>query len=221
MKTIRNRARERLPSVLLTLLSIVQALALEFLWSHVRDTDYLLVGSWTAILSWLQITASFISIVLIWLVYASNAMRFRWVPNTSDSVYPFIIGLLEFMLIENLGPDTIGLWLICLAVIFGSMVWISHMTMRRARLDGDNDEFFSQLAPATLRDFYPAIGIVGGFTLVGIQLEVSGSQGSIAMIAVVIANIVVIWQSFMTAHYWNRSVAGDAEPQPEPRPPDT
>ena len=209
MKTIRNRARERLPSVLLTLLSIVQALALEFLWSHIRDTDYLFAWSQIAVLSWLQITATFIGIVLIWLVYASTAMRFRWVPTTSDSVYPFIIGLLQFMLIENLGPDTVGRWLICMAVIFGSMSWVTHMTMRRARLDGDNDEFFSTLAPATLRDFYPAIGAVGGLTLVGLHLETSGDLGMIAMIAVVAANLVLIWQLFMAAHFWDLSVKDD------------
>ena len=37
MESIRNRARENLPSVLLTLLSIVQAVALETLWSHVTE----------------------------------------------------------------------------------------------------------------------------------------------------------------------------------------
>lgn len=38
MTTIRNRAREHLPMVLLTLLSIVQALALELLWAQVRES---------------------------------------------------------------------------------------------------------------------------------------------------------------------------------------
>jgi hypothetical protein len=34
---IRDRAKEQLPSVLLTLMSIIQALALEFLWEYVRE----------------------------------------------------------------------------------------------------------------------------------------------------------------------------------------
>lgn len=211
MKTIRNRARERLPSVLLTLLSIVQALALEFLWSHIRNTDYLFDWSRIAVLSWLQISASFIGIVLIWLAYASTAMRFRWVPATSDSVYPFIIGLLEFTLIESLGPETIGRWLISMGIIFGLMTWVSQSTMRRARLDGENDEFFSKLAPATLRDFYPPIGIVGGFTLAGIQLEIGGDQATLAMIAVALTNLLLIWQLAMAARFWDRSVIDDAE----------
>jgi len=70
-------------------------------------------------------------------------MRFRWVPSTSDSVFPFLIGLTEFMLIDTLGPDEIGQWLLLLAVVFSLMNWVAHTTMRRARLDSDNDAYFS------------------------------------------------------------------------------
>jgi hypothetical protein len=76
--------------VLLTLLSIVQALALELLWSHVRESGYLFDTSWTALLTWMQVGTTFLGIVVIWIAYASIAMRFRWVPSTSDSVYPFV-----------------------------------------------------------------------------------------------------------------------------------
>ena len=37
MDIIRNRATDQFPMVLLTLLSIVQALALELLWDHLRN----------------------------------------------------------------------------------------------------------------------------------------------------------------------------------------
>jgi hypothetical protein len=108
MKTIRDRAKEHLPMVLLTLLSIVQALALELLWSYVRESTYLFEMTWTALLTWIQVGTNFIGIVVIWIVYASTAMRFRWIPTTSDSVYPFFIGLLEFILIETLAPAYMG-----------------------------------------------------------------------------------------------------------------
>jgi len=41
VSVIRDRAKEHFPMVFLTLLIIVQALALELLWSHVRGADYL------------------------------------------------------------------------------------------------------------------------------------------------------------------------------------
>ena len=108
--------------VLLTLLSIMQALALELLWSHVLETNYLFEPTLVAIVSWIQIVTTFLGLVLIWVVYASNAMRFRWVPVTTDSVYPFVIGLIEFMLVKSLGTGETGQWLILMALTFGMMV---------------------------------------------------------------------------------------------------
>ena len=201
MKIIRDRAKEHLPMVLLTLLSIVQALALELLWSHVRESAYLFEMTWTAMLTWIQIGTSFLGIVVIWLVYASTAMRFRWVPTTGDSVYPFIIGLLEFILIETLAPKYMGLWFGCLAIIFGLMTWISHRTMRRARLDGENDEFFANLAPATARDFIPAFVIVFVLVLAGTYLAISGDRGMVALVAVLIAFAGLVRQLIFAARF--------------------
>jgi len=201
MKIIRDRAKEHLPMVLLTLLSIVQALALELLWSHVRESAYLFEMTWTAMLTWIQIGTSFLGIVVIWLVYASTAMRFRWVPTTGDSVYPFIIGLLEFILVETLAPKYMGLWFGCLAVIFGLMTWISHRTMRRARLDGENDEFFANLAPATARDFIPAFVIVFVLVLAGTYLAISGDRGMVALVAVLIAFAGLVRQLIFAARF--------------------
>ena len=207
IKTIRNRVKEHHPMVLLTLLSIVQALALELLWSHVRDADYLFDMSWPALLTWIQIGTNFMGIIVIWVVYCGTAMRFRWVPGTSDSIYPFVVGLLEFVLIETLAPEYMGLWFICLALIFGLMTWVTHLTMRRARLDGENVEFFTEFEPATIHDFYPAYAIVFGFLVAGIYLEASGDRGILALIAIATALLVLVRQLFVAAGFWQMSVA--------------
>ena len=207
MKTIRDRAKEHLPMVLLTLLSIVHALALELLWSHVRESAYLFEMTWTALLTWIQIGTNFVGIVVIWLVYASTAMRFRWVPSTSDSVYPFIIGILEFILIEALAPQFMGWWFICLATIFGLMTWVSHMTMRRARGDGENDDFFANLEPATARDFLPAFIIISVLILAGAYLAYSGDRGVVALIAVSVAFAGLVRQLIVAARFWELSVS--------------
>ena len=207
MKIIRDRAKEHLPMVLLTLLSIMQALALELLWSHVRESAYLFDMTWAALLTWGQIGATFIGIVVIWVAYASTAMRFRWVPITSDSVYPFIIGILEFIMIETLAPEYMGWWFICLAMIFGLMTWVSHTTMRRARLDSENDEFFANLEPATTRDFYPAFIIIFVLILAGAYLATSGDRGVVALVAISVAFAGLVRQLIVAARFWNFSVS--------------
>lgn len=212
MQEIRNRARANLPTVLLTLLSIVQALALEFLWDHIREVQDLFTLSWLNALLWLQLSATLIGLVLIWIVYASHVMRLIWVPTTTDSVYPFAIGLLEFILIELLRPADAGKWLICYAAIFALMVWVSHRTMRRARLDGANESFFKSLAPATLRDFYPGIAMISAIAAAGAYLVISGDTGPIAMLAMLMTTGLALYQFRVTASFWERSLA-DGWPQ--------
>ena len=210
MNAIRVRAKEHFPTVLLTLLSIVQALALELLWSHLSHTDYLFDLSWIAVVSWVQIAATVLGIVLIWVVYSGNVMRFRWVPATSDSVMPFFIGLTEFMLIETLGPDDIGLWLMLMALVFGLMNWVAHTTMRRARRDSDNDAYFKTMNPASLRDFYPGIAVVCGLMFAGVYLLTNGDVGMFAMVALLATNAVLAWQFNQAAQFWELSVAEES-----------
>ena len=207
MNAMRERAKEHFPTVLLTLLSIVQALALELLWAHLHESDYLFEPSWIAILSWVQIAATLLAIVLIWVVYASNVMRFRWVPVTSDSVYPFVIGLLEFLLIDTLGPDEIGPWLILMGLVFGVMHWVAQTTMRRARGDADNAAFFANRTPAQLGDFYPQIAVVCVFASVGAYVMINGDRGAEAMLALLATNGLLAWQFREAANFWRYSVA--------------
>lgn len=192
--------------VLLTLLSIVQALALEFLWTDLSRQADLYQLTWTALLTWIQIAANFLGIVLIWLIYACNVMRFRWLPGTSDSVFPFLIGIVEFVLIDLVGPDKLGWWLLNLALIFGLMAWVSQRVFTRARSDGENDEFFATVSPATLRDFYPAFGVVGGLILAGSYLAVSGDQGWIALVALLAAVAALSHQLYLMDVFWKRSL---------------
>ena len=209
MNVIRIRAKEHFASVVLTLLSIVQALALELLWSHLQEADHLFEPTWIAVVSWLQIAATLLGIILIWVVYSGNVMRFRWVPTTSDTVLPFFIGLTEFMLIETLGPDDIGLWLLFMALVFGLMNWVAHATMRQARLDGDNDVYFDKFKPAKLRDFYSGFAIVSGFTVAGVYLLASGDSGIPAILALLATITVLGWQFHQAALFWEISVADD------------
>ena len=207
MNAMRDRTKEHFPTVLLTLLSIVQALALELLWSHLSETDYLFESSWISAISWVQILATLLGLILIWVVYANNVMRFRWVPVTSDSVYPFLIGLIEFVLIETLGPEEIGVWFMFMALMFGMMIWVAHAHMRRARLDIENEAFFSSYKPAKFRDFYPQMTIVCALLLGGVYLLVSGNQGLLAMFALLAVNSMLGWQFYTAALFWKTTVA--------------
>lgn len=206
MSDMRSRAKEHFPSVLLTMLSIVQAVALELLWSHLTESQYLLELTWHSILAWGQVVATFLGIVLIWVVYASNVMRFTRTPVISDLVYPFFIGLVEFMLIANLDPDDLGIWFLLFALTFAMMNRVGHTSMKLARQDRDNDAFFADLAPATIKDFYAQIAVVVVLVLVGVYLTLSGNLGVGALILIVAINALLGYQFYVVAHFWERSM---------------
>jgi len=206
MDTIRNRAKDRFPMVLLTLLSIVQALALEFLWDHTRHRTEIFEISVVALLGWLQIAASLYVIILIWLMYAGMLMRFRWTPTITDSIWPFFIGLIQFLMIEIMGAEKLAYWLIVIALIYATTDFINHKAMTRARIDSANREFFDRFLPATLRDFAPQITVVIALLLASSWIWFSGHQGWFAICTLVGSLIGLGYENHRAARYWNISM---------------
>jgi len=207
MDTMRARAKQHLPHVLLTLLSIIQALALELLWTRIQEGNFALSLSLEGAIVWCQISATFLGIVVIWLVYATSVMRFRWVPGISDSIHPFIVGVLQFMMIESLGVEKVGQWLILMALIFAQMNWVAHLVMYRARHDGDNDEFFKDRNPATWRDFIGAAVAVSALAGVGIILMLHPQLTILVILSQVGTLTLLLYQLGSLTFYWNRTMA--------------
>lgn len=196
-----------MPMILLTLLSIIQALALELLWVHVTETALLMQFSWLSVLSWMQIAVTLLGIMLIWLLYSSMTMRFSWVPAPGDSLVPFGIGILEFTLIACLGLEHLMPWFLILAVIFAAMTAAIHSIFRRARQDDDNRIFFSMVTPATRRDFYPTIAVVTVLSAFGILLGVTGDQRYLALTALIIAGVIHLHQIYLNHGRWRNAMA--------------
>ena len=209
MDSIRNRAKKRFPTVLLTLLSIVQALALEFLWDQSRHRPELYEVSATALLGWLQIAATLNVVILIWLAYAGMVMRFRWTPTTADSIWPFFVGLIQFQLIDLMGTDNLGRWLVVLAVLFGLMSVVNHHAMKRARQDKANSEFFDRFGPATFKDFMPLCVTVVILVIAGGVLWNADNSGWPAIVALLITAVGLANEVRNAAKYWRVSMGVD------------
>lgn len=206
MESIRSRAREHLPSVLLTLLSIVQAFALESLWDHMLSRPELFKASWTASLGWIQISTSLLLIILIWLVYVGMVMRFRWTPSIGDLTLPFVVGLSELLLIEVMGQEKLGVWFMVLALIYAMLNLFSQSVFRRARHDPDNTEFFSHIEPATRRDHITRGVAVLVVFLIGVWLSVSGDNMWLASSALLTAFVMTAYQIRVMASFWQISM---------------
>ncbi|MBT3531688.1 MAG: hypothetical protein HOF74_00335 [Gammaproteobacteria bacterium] len=207
MNKIRARAQLQFPTVLLTLISIIQALALELLWSKIVESEFLWTLNAEALIGWGMLSVAFLAILQIWVMYSSMVMGFVWLPSMRDSIVPFIIGIQEFMLITLIDESFSSLWLYVLASAFATAHWISHSSMRRARQDPENAEFFGKMEPAKLRDFLPAIFIVGLFVFFGLLIDLSGSIIWIIITALLCANIVTVVQMYFSRRLWGSIMA--------------
>lgn len=206
MESIRNRATDQFPTVLLTLLSIVQALALELLWDESRQRPALHQISWDALLGWMQIVASLNVIILIWLFYAGTVMRFRITPTTTDSILPFLVGLIQFLMIDLMRPENLVGWLLVVAIIYTTMLTLSHRVMRRARRDPVNREFFDKYAPAKLRDFAPQIVMLILMVVLGVTLQITNTGGPLAAVTLLGVLAGLGYETRNAAQYWSTSM---------------
>jgi hypothetical protein len=203
---IRERAKSRFPSVLLTLLSIIQALALEVLWSNLSGSDHLWAGGLGAAVGWLQVSAVFGGIVVVWLFYSSLVMRLVWVPSIRDSILPFIIGGAEFLMAEMLSPELRHLWFFLFAGIFGLSAWTSSTTFAMAKRDPDNAGLWDDFDPYSTGALVGPIGVVGLLAAAGVGVWIWGATGLVALVAVGFANFALILQILAIRYFWNRSL---------------
>ena len=207
MNKMRTRAQVHFPTVLLTLISIIQALALELMWSKIVESEWLWNFDVQAFIGWGMVMGAFLGILQIWVMYSTMVMGFIWQPYLRDSIIPFIIGIQQFMLIALIGEEFDTFWLYVLGSIFITGNWVSHSSFRRARQDPENDEFFGKTNPATLRDFWPVATIVTGLVVFVISIGIAQNLAWLPLVALVFANAVLIFQTFMFRRMW-RSIMG-------------
>ena len=204
MNRYQERASEHFPSVLLGVLGIIQALALEILW----ESGVGGIGRWRAIdaepSGWLQISAMFLGIVVVWVMYATTVLRFAWVPRFFDLFFPFVIGLLEFLLAFLCGPDGVVGYFLVLAVIFG--VASSSMFGIYRILIGAGDVPEIPLG-RQLRSYVPAavaiVVLLGSSALA----SATGPTSTVTLVCLALANVGLIVQLLTFRHYWQEDLA--------------
>lgn len=204
------RARELLPSILLTLLSVVQALALESLWSGVHEMPFLYEGGATAWLGWLQVVAIFQGIIVIWLFYIGIVMRFSWVPGTWDSVAPFALGAGELTLITLMERQQVSLWFVVLAGIFALSTWTSNRMFLAGAADAARTGQRVASAQRGL-DRYASYAFGVLLLVMGGSTWLVGGDGALAITCLVGANLLLLAQGALIQHYWRTWVGGEGE----------
>ena len=211
MSRIRRRATKQLPSVLLTLLSIIQAIAIESLWGRTMDHPEFFGLTWVALIGWLQVAVTLSVIILIWLIYVALVMRFRWTPAFADSALPFVVGISQFVLIGFTVPGQLGIWCVALGMLSAIAMIIDYRFLRRARQDPRNSEFFDNVLPATWLDYATQILFAIFAVIAGLFIQMTGHNGWFAITTLVVAFVAIVYNFWLQAHFWNKSMGFESK----------
>jgi hypothetical protein len=177
--------------VLLTLLSLIQAIALEGLWSRAGESAYLYQGGVGSLAGWLQVTAIVLGILLVWLQYTTMVIRYLWAPTIRDSIFPYAIGLLEFAAIDLLGPEHPAAWMLAMASVYLVVAWAGYDILRRAER-GEGGRPAAPVPASGLR--YPAIA-VGIHLALAAGLAASDGYGAVEAVAFGIVALLILVQT--------------------------
>ncbi len=109
-------------------------------------------------------------------------------------------------MIDLMGTDNLGRWLVVLALLFGLMNLVNHHAMQRARQDKANREFFDQFAPATLKDFMPLCVTVAVLMIAGGFLWNTDNSGWPAIVALCVTAVGLANEIRNAARYWRVSM---------------
>ena len=210
----RARAKQLTPALIVTLLSIVQALCLEVLWSSVRDHAFLWEGGVAAVVGWLQVAISFQGIIVLWIVYLGLVVRFVWTPRILDMVVPFILGIFEFVLASLLDPEWLVYWLLTLAGMFVFGTLTNANIFKLVATQPENREHFEGAAAnPQLYGFvslYGPLSVFVALILCSAWLVASLGPHSYGAIAgLVLTNLVLVLQFLQVRFYWNRALFHD------------
>jgi hypothetical protein len=138
-RVLHHRLNDAFTPTYLTILSIIQAVALTDL-ATVVAAEY----RHFTVVSWLLTLLTFSVLIIVWNVYTIQGTIWRWIPDVRDATMPFMVGAIELFL-DHAITLGISMWLLGLAGIaaMGAIgTWYMHW---RARTEAGNDQLLRYL----------------------------------------------------------------------------
>ncbi len=103
--SIRARSREAFPGVFLTLVALVQAIALELLVVRAQGLEVIGQLNTESVATWLQIALGFVSAIQLWVATALWSIAGPVRIHVNDIIAPFFYGVAQFLAIGWIGPE--------------------------------------------------------------------------------------------------------------------
>jgi len=183
---------------------VIQAIALESLGSRIGELALPAGVRGIPLDAWLQALGMLFAILVLWIYYAQIVMRLSWVPELSDSLIPFALGITQFLEIHTLGCGGIALWLAPIPAMFLLCHFGWNRTVDRALAEAENAPFAPAFRAETrlVRDG-PMLGSVA---LLGVLAAAVALRPGLGTAALVVLDLLLLAQIGLQGRYWRESM---------------
>ncbi|MEN8376301.1 MAG: hypothetical protein ABFS34_12705 [Gemmatimonadota bacterium] len=197
----REKALTQFPAMYVTLVSVVQAIALEVLVARVVEVRPPAELTLASVTVWLEVVLLGLTIFYVWVSYTLLVTLAQWVLRAFDFAAAFAVGVLQFVAIGWLGPDTVAPFCVMIVIGFGSGAWISHSNTGAAAARPENAAVTGSLPRWRLTVLLAAVGVLGVVGAIAAESSLPLVVGALAASAVLVIAALREWFG-----WWNRVV---------------
>jgi hypothetical protein len=191
-----NRIRGSFTPIYLTILSIIQAVALGELAKVVADgyPEFTLA-------QWSLVLLTFLILITIWSHVTTDAMSWVWIPDLRDAVLPFLLGAFELYqahaIVLGLGP-----WLFGMVAGAALAVLEFFHVGRQVRLEADDAQALRLFRRRSWSDLLQGVGGMVLFFVLGMATLATGVTGTADDPALGAFGAALLWVAVLLTGLW-------------------
>ncbi len=189
-----------------TLVSVVQAIALEAGVARALAVDPGFGLQWNTALVWLEILLIGQTIVYVWVSYTLLVTLAQWIFRVFDFGAAFTVGVMQFVAITFIGRDSVHAFLVMVALGFVAGAWVSHSNTGAAARTADNEDVMRVLPRVRLTLLLALVGILG---VVGVIVSLVGAGASPIVFILLGCNVVLLVAQLQWFKWWKRVLEPD------------
>jgi len=136
---LKQRLKDSFSLVYLTLLSVIQGVALADL--------ALIVGAGYqqfTVVRWLLVLVNFGMVISVWHTFTIHITLWSWIPDLRDAIVPFMIGAIELIFNHTISLS-LSVWLFIVAIIASTATLAIWYVGQRAKEESENTKLLSLL----------------------------------------------------------------------------
>jgi len=133
---LKQHIRDNHTSVYLTIVSIIVALALGDLFTHVREIFKAGGAEASSVLLWIQIIGAFSAAFNVWVGYCHIFITVSWILGIWDALSVMLLLIVLYLINTTVGAENSAWWLAAMSIIFLSGGCILYVNLHRAKAEG-------------------------------------------------------------------------------------